>query len=537
MGNTTDKLLLELDEQEFELAQELSSLQNDIDAKSFNGDFLDTVKGVCVDGLLKALDLSPEIMESGEDGVGGINLPGKFKDGIVHGKAAQTRHKQYQTRLENYAGGDHVLIDNEGENAFNNNKNNPSDNIDCYTGKELNGDTPKAAENKEDHWDNEHVFSKKELNDDAVLATYAMETDIAEFANSPDNLRKTLATINRSKGDTPLMEWVNKPSKEDPSKTNAEYYNLDMDKVRETYARASKARTKLIVTSAIKTEGKRLAINTAAYVTRVTIFKSIKLIAEETIREFKVKCVDPIKERLLRIVKAVKGRLKELWATFKGAFTNNIVSTVIDAFLNFFIKTTKNIFKIIRLILRDIFKAIKTMFAKDMPMKERLKAALKILSVALVGVVGVFLDEAISKAMSAVPFLAPIAGYISPVISAFIMGITSSLVLQAFNKYQKRMKYSKLLEEQIDIQNKLVAVKEMQVEVSSMQVAEELVLTIDLYKDTETLVASLHTEIQSVFNQINARLTHSRRVSMATDGILEENEQLLKQLEEAYNIY
>lgn len=551
MENTTDKLLFELDEQEFELAKELENIQNDLDPSAFNGNFLDTVKETCVEGLLKSLDLAPDLMEVGE---AEINVPKKFESGEVFGPDAQKRYDQHQTRLKDYDEGRHVLLDEKGRNLFNKNKNSADDRVDCYTGKEINGNTPYASENKEDHWDNEHVLSKKELNDDVVLATYVMEEDIARFTNSPDNLRKTLKSINSSKGDTPLMEWVNKQSK-DPSKTNAEYYGLDMDKVRETYVRARKARAKLIFTSAVGrleddeykglkykkivlgSEGKKLYNNTKAYVIRATIFKSIKLIAEETIREFKVKCVDPIKDRLMRIFRAVKGRLKELWTTIKVAISSGVVSTIIDAVLNFFIKTTKNIFKIIRLILKEILLAVKTLFAKGVPMKERLKAALKILSAALVGIVGVFLDEAVDKALSSIPFLAPIAGYISPVISAFIMGVTSSLVLQAFNKYQKRMKYRKLLEEQIDIQNKLVTVKEMQVEVSSMQAAEELVLTIDLYKGAETLVASLHTEIQSVFDQINTRLTHSRRVSMATDGILEENEQLLKQLEEVYNIY
>lgn len=528
-----ENLLFELNEQEYELAQELASIQSDIDANSFNGKFLDAVKDECIKSALKALDLSPDLLEIGEDGVGGINLPNKFKVGIVHGGSAQTRYDQYQTRLKNYDGGSHVLLDENGRNVFNDNKNSKEDNFDCYTGKKIIGDTPKASENKEDHWDNEHVCSKKELNDDVVLATYVMETDIAKFANSPDNLRKTIATINRSKGDASLMEWKDKPSIEDPSKTNAEYYGLNADKVKETYERAHKAKQQLLITSAIKTEGKRLAINTSAYVLRVTIFKSIKLIAEESIREFKIKCVDPIKVRILRIIKAVKKRLKELWSTIKSAFTNNIVSTIVDALLNFFIKTTKNIFKIIRMVLKEILMVLKTLCAKETPFRERVKAAIKILSAALVGVVGIFLDETISKMLSTIPFLVPMAGYISPVVSAFIMGIVSSLVLQAYNKYQKQIRYRKLIEEQTNVQSKLVVIKELQAEVSSKQSAKELILTIDLYKNTETLVASLHSEIQSAFDKISSRYIHSKRVAMAISDTLDENDELLKQLKES----
>lgn len=528
-----ENLLFELNEQEYKLAQELASIRSDIDTNSFNGNFLDTLKDECVQSALKALDLSPNLLEVGEDGVGGINLPNKIKEGIVHGKDAQIRYDQYQTRLKNYDGGRHVLLDENGKNVFKRNQNSKEDNIDCYTGKKIIGDTPKASENKEDHWDNEHVYSKKELNDDVILATYVMETDIAKFANSPDNLRKTLATINRSKGDIPLMEWIDKPSKEEPSKTNAEYFDLDKAKVKETYERAQKALQQLIIKSAVKTEGKRLAINTGAYVLRVTLFKSIKLIAEESIREFKIKCVDPIKVRIFRIVKAVKNRLKELWSTFKHAFKNNIISTIVDAILNFFIKTTKNIFKIIRMILKEIFTAIKILCAKETPFIERIKTAIKILSAALVGVVGIFLDEAISKMLSTIPFLAPIAGYISPVISAFIIGIVSSLVLQIYNKYQKQIKYRKLIEKQVNIQNKLVVIKELQAEASSKQSIKELILTIDLYKNTETLVASLHSEIQSAFDKINSCYIHSKRVAMATSDTLDENDELLKQLEES----
>ena len=49
------------------------------------------------------------------------------------------------------------------------------------------------------------------------------------LALNPNNLAFTKGPANQSKGEHDLLVWANSKSKKNPNKTNAEYFNLDIN--------------------------------------------------------------------------------------------------------------------------------------------------------------------------------------------------------------------------------------------------------------------------------------------------------------------
>ncbi|MEK4296141.1 hypothetical protein MHI27_17990 [Paenibacillus sp. FSL H8-0261] len=67
----------------------------------------------------------------------------------------------------------------------------------------------------------EHVISAKELHDDDWLRLYLDVDERKDLANSDNNKTWTNASLNKSKQDQDLIKWMETPSTNDETKTNA----------------------------------------------------------------------------------------------------------------------------------------------------------------------------------------------------------------------------------------------------------------------------------------------------------------------------
>lgn len=306
--------------------------------------------------------------------------------------------------------------------------------VDCYTGEEIRVGV--------DRYDHEHVISAKELSESYFVGLFMSEGEIREFANSEKNLKVTRDSINRSKKDKPYTVWANEKHSSDLQKTNAEYYGINKDIAKQT---DKEARNELRKKVAIKAGeracsiGMKTAANVGGYAIKMAIGELLKITINELVSEFKIKCVDPLKIRIGRIAKKIKNQLSRVYKTLKESALNNFISIILDAVLNVFISTTKKLFKIIRMLLKPILNAIKVLVSpsEEYSFTDKLLAASKIIGAALVGVLGLFLDEAINTALSSIPGVAIIAPFVSPILSALILGMVSAMVLQGFDKYKK----------------------------------------------------------------------------------------------------
>ena len=424
-----------LDAEETILMQELEGLQSEMDKLNpevVHKEMLQALKNEAINSIATALDIS-DLMEQRPDNNSiyhtDISILKTNKEGLEERKRNYVR--------SNITGSEFM----QGVSRIETNAKLPDGtavHVDCYTGEKL---IVGSGDNKYDH---EHVISAKELSESYFTGLFLNEEEIRLFANSPENLKVTRAGINRSKGDMDLKEWMNKEHPGCPGKTNAEYYNIDEKIANKTFDEAHAELRKQIAIKAgerVTSMAKKTAVNVGGYALKQTIGELLKITITELIEEFKEKCLDPLTERFKRIMKRILSKSKRLLKTFKESALNNFVATIIDAVMNVFIDTTKKMFKIVRMLFKPILKAIKTLISpsSEVTFTERLLAASKIIGAALVGVLGVFLDEVINTAICTLPIpgAALVAPYVSPIISALIVGMISAMIIQGYDAYKK----------------------------------------------------------------------------------------------------
>lgn len=393
--------------------------------------------------------------------------------------------------------------------------------IDYHTGEKL-----VAVEND---YQFDHVKSVGELKDDVLLGFFLSTEDIANFLNSEDNLAATDRYLNNVKDKKNWEEWEtwwDEPCKKDKTKTNAEYYNIDKERARKRFKQSQIAQNK-IVKENLKSQAEQLSKQVGGFAIKMAAFKFVKIVVDEIIKECEKESTDKLADRMKMVGKRIFQRTDELWVTFKDSALASFISTLMDITINFFISTTKRAFKIIRQIFSSLINAIKILLDKNKTTAEKINSALKIIGAALVGVLGIMLDEIISEALKTIPFFVPFADYISPVLSALIVGVGSTLILQIFIKYQSRIQYQRLSEKTNEISRKLDAVTIVKSQDSSIALTNAFNNLISIYANTCMIASSCEKDILLSLTSIQAGSDERRELLDNTDKTSDEIDSLL----------
>ena len=259
----------------------------------------------------------------------------------------------------------------------------------------------------------------------------------------------------------------------------------------------------------------------------MTIFKFVKIVIDEIVNEFEKESTDKLADRMKKVGKRILQRADELWVIFKDSALASLISTLMDITINFFISTTKRAFKIIRQIFSSLINAFKVLFDQNKNTAEKMNAALKIVGAALVGVLGIMLDEIISEALKTIPFFAPFADYISPVLSALIVGLGSTLIIQIFIKYQSKIKYQSLSYKSNEISQKLDAITIVRSQDSGIELSNAFKGIISIFSNTCVVASSCEKEILLSFASIQAGSDERHALLDNTDKTSNEIDNLL----------
>lgn len=521
-----EKLKIELNEEEQSLLEELNSLTEklkDINPEKLNENMLEVIKNEAINSIGQSLGIT-DLLEYHPTG-GSI-----LSKGASNFVSLKKRREKYdRARMTGGTFNENIaeMANQAGKNKSTGAREHYND---CYTEAELvGGDVDKGK------FDYEHVISAKELDQDVWAGILCSEDEIREFANSEANLKVTNSSLNRSKSDKTFEEFEkswDQPSKQDPSKTNAEVWGLDKEKARKTYKEARTKYRKTVWSSA-----GNMAKNVGGYALKKTVWELTRIVISELIDEFKIKCIDPLKERMSRVLDKIKKQLHILLTTFKEAVTDNFISIFIEAALGFFVKTSKNIFKIIRQLIRPIFTAFKTIVSpsSDVAMEERLSSAVKIVGGALVGVVGICLDEVINKGIFTVPLLAPFANYISPVLSSLIVGLGSVMLLQLFQREKNNMEFRNARMTKVKTESKLLNINIAKAKMSDIEADDSLMFTLDVFAEVRTIAKSCDEYMMIAYSRIQDLNEESRVLQQSTRNNLNDVDQLLLELNNIQN--
>ena len=360
--------------------------------------------------------------------------------------------------------------------------------VDVYTGQEVD---PKAKT------DLDHVISAKEVHDDPgrVLA----ELDGAELANDDNNLQATSAANNRAKKAMTVDEYYQylqrtaekrraeiQKLKEKESLTPKEQKRLESLEEQEAFdyekakAADEKARKeyekkvnkayytskKFILNVGVTglTEGVKLGFQQAVGLVFCEFFYGAFDEVKNNFNkgfsgDFKVFCRE-LKKRLMRIAKRIEKKWKNILIEFGKGFFSGFLSNLVTVIINIFVKTGRNVVRMIREGFSTILRALKMLCfpPEGMTPKQAAHEATKVLSSGIVVIGCISLEEYIGKMISLVPFLDYISNILTSVVIGTVTGLGITLSAYALDKIdlfgvardEKHNYVIKTLEQKID---------------------------------------------------------------------------------------
>ena len=272
----------------------------------------------------------------------------------------------------------------------------------------------------------DHVRSLKGLHEQGGFMLTPEEKEA--LGNDPDNLIFTKQYINRKKGDRQLEDQ-----------------GLDGRRTRHIKERADKSVEKQIpkgldfvqraAGDGIKTgnrQGQQQALAFLVSELISAVFAEVKDVFENGWKggDYNASWLESLKKRLDRVMRYLLNRWKGIAASFGTGWLSGFLSATITALLNMFMRTSKNMVRIIREGFVSIMKAIKVLLfpPEGMSLRQAAHEATKVFATGLVVTGGILAGEYIATLL---PMLGSILG---PVLGGLISGLGSLFVIFMLDK-------------------------------------------------------------------------------------------------------
>lgn len=433
------ELVIEIDDRMEVLIQEINSV-----AETQSVDIADSLRTVVIDSILGPFGLSASMFDD-RDG-GHITTVHNFEKGVTANAEDAARYDAYSTaQSENFDRSDYEKnLPGERKKAF---KQNDSV-VNAYTDAEL----PKDGRAVRDH-----VVSAHEIEMSSKGHLGQTREERVATANLDANKVWTDRSLNSSKNDYDLMEWASKPNAQDPSRTNAEYYQAKPELLEQAYRSARKAVDRAQNLAVLKKQAGEYMIEGSREAGKLAFRQVLGLVlkdlAEGLIQDIKAliregfQSIRQLVEMLRYRLEQTVLRLKERWADYlKEGVTAGVtgfLSSLITLLVNALVTTAKHIVTIIREGTLAVLKSVKLIVSPEpgMTATDIGYEVLKLLSGAVVTAVGLSIQESLAKALSTVPLLMPLANELAAVATAILSGTAGLLVVLAFDRLKEAMAF------------------------------------------------------------------------------------------------
>ncbi|WP_253276240.1 hypothetical protein, partial [Pseudomonas syringae] len=269
-------------------------------------------------------------------------------------------------------------------------------------------------------------------------------------ATQKENVVLTSFNMNSSKQESDLKVWAAGKNSQDPTKTNAEYYDLDPQAIDTAYVKSKKAVDGVQKKAVFDKQMGELLIEGSAAAGKLALRQVLGLLLKDLIegliqdvRYLVKEGFDGAKSLLTLAEERIKSTYEEIklkWAEYLkegvSAGLTGFLSNLITLVINSFITTAKNVVRMLREAILSIVRAIKVIVSppKGMARGDIAMEVLKILSGTVVLCLGIALEEVIQKALEAVPLLLPFAATLAPVITGVITGALTLFTVLAFDR-------------------------------------------------------------------------------------------------------
>ena len=242
---------------------------------------------------------------------------------------------------------------------------------------------------------------------------------------------------------------------------------------------------------------------------------SIVVICENTYTEFKEKSEERFIDRMIRVLKKcwehVKAKCAHIIKNILENIQGSLLSEILTAINDFFFKTFKNIFRIVRQMFASIKRAFKIITSKDKSISfgERIFEASKVLSAGIVGLVGFSLNELIEKGLTSIGI--PFASFIAECLSGLFAGIMSAIVMMLFDKLKKQFISQSTATRQLQLESRYLCIHSAQVDISSLIMDMKML-------DTYNFIGQIFASMNDIYKHIESEKQNGEKLTCVLVG-------------------
>lgn len=293
-----------------------------------------------------------------------------------------------------------------------------------------------------------------------------------DFAKSDVNLNDLDARANSSKGDLPTPTWLDTPRED--GQTQAEYFGLNEEELREQYDIAEKEYGKL------KDKGKKTSIETGRQSQKEEAFRITGKALRTVIMQLLAELIKTIISKLVAWIRNGKRDLESFINQIKAAITSfvsnmkthllnisyTLVTTIATAIFEPTVRFIKKVFVFLKQGVKSIKEAIdyiKSPSNKDKPIGTLMLEVGKIVVTGVSAMGAIALGEVIEKGLTGIPgfgFEIPLFGSLASILGIFmgalVSGIIGALVINLIDKVIADKQLSENTKRQISKGNEIL---------------------------------------------------------------------------------
>ena len=362
----------------------------------------------------------------------------------------------------------------------------------------------------EKHMDVDHTVPVGEIIRDPGANAHMTKDEQIAFANSDANLNKINSSLNRSKGDNSMTDWLDNPNSK--GQKPSEIFDISAEdeaklrqkdaQAREEYEKQKKAAEQRSIEAGKKSrreEAFRIGGKALRAVLMQLLAELVKEIIGKLVQWFKSgqKAIDTLLDSLKQAIHSFIGKMK----THLINAGNTVFSTVATAIIGPVWGTIKKVWAMLKQgwnSLRNAVNYIKDPANKGKPVGILLMEVGKIVIAGLTGAGALLLGEVIEKSLMTIPIFAfeiPLLGSLASIIGIFlgavVAGIIGAIAINLLDKLISKKQKKEVQEATIAKGNEIIA-KQHQ-----LQIVNEALLERDREK-AQSNISARHQEAASV---------------------------------------
>lgn len=380
--------------------------------------------------------------------------------------------------------------------------------------------------------DIDHTIPVSEIVRDPAANAHMSKEEQATFANSDKNLNELDASLNRSKGDLSVEEWLNKPSTNISKEEKKKILKKDKE-AREEYERLKKEAEQRSIEAGKKSQ-KQETLRITGKALRAAVMAMLADLLKEVICKL-IAWLKKGKRTFEELGKYIKDAVKNFFSNFKERVMSagqNVLLTVLSA-LGGIYKRIVDFFNKIGMMLKQGWKSIKQAYnylkseeAKKQPLSVLIMQVSKIFVTGLSAVGAIALSKFIEGTLMTIPVFAieiPLIGSIASIIGLFMgaltSGIAGAIVINFIDKLIANKLKSNIVEKQIDSSNKILK-QQKQLEVVSKMRNEQVKSKIAVS------IKDRHEKAAEIMKDVIERMTDYKPNDKETDAkdVISDNE-------------